>query len=282
MYKILPLLWLITFSLFAQTDSTETIIFKKVLLKDGEFFEGYIVNQDSQNVFLKRIDSVVIKIPQRLVKRISETEGILIDSTFFKKDRNESRLFFAQTGKSLRGGEVIFNISEIFFPFINVGVTDFASISGGISLFPTFGDQFFYIAPKIKFLDIDKYSLSANLLYMNNFRNNKSGFGLGYTSFTATYPKAALTFGLGFSYNNEDISERPFVLIGFAFKTGTSSKIISENWIIQGELPNLFSIGFRTYSSNLAWDFGFIIPASEHGGVFIPWLGIAYSFGYNK
>ena len=280
--SLIVFLIVLTLSLSAQTDSTQSVQYKQILMKDGEIFEGYLINQDSLNVVLKRIDSVVIKVPQRLIRRISDTEGIIVDTIFYKKDRNENRLYFAQTGKGLEAGEVSFNISEIFFPFVNIGITDFASISGGFSLFPTFEDQFYYVAPKLSFLNVGKISVSANGLYMNNYNNNKSGLGLAYISASATFPANSFTLGFGYSYDRDEISKSPFLIFGFEIKTGTSSKFISENWIISGDFPNLFSVGFRTFRSSLSWDFGFVIPVNEGRAAFIPWVGVGYNFNFVK
>ncbi|MBZ0183285.1 MAG: hypothetical protein K8F60_12585 [Melioribacteraceae bacterium] len=275
--KILSVIILFSISIYAQTDTLKTIKYQNVVLKTGESYEGYILDEDSLNIKLKTIDSIEVKIPKRLINRLQDIKGEKIDSVFYKHDKNDYHLYFAQTGKSIGAGNVSFGISEIFFPFVTVGITDFASISGGISLFPSFSDQLFYIAPKLNYT-INNFSFSANAIYFNSFSNDNGGSGLAYLSSTFDQKKYSITVGYGSGFEENEFTKFNFLIVGFEFKAGTSSKFISENWFSGSDTPSFISFGFRTFSSTLSWDFGFITPIYDDIGFFIPWVGVTYNF----
>ena len=61
-------------------------------------------------------------------------------------DPNDSRLFFAPTGRPMRQGEGSFSDHQIFFPGVSFGLTDTVTLMGGVSVIPAVGldEQLFY------------------------------------------------------------------------------------------------------------------------------------------
>ncbi|MFQ5584937.1 MAG: hypothetical protein ACE5GL_10920, partial [Calditrichia bacterium] len=75
-------------------------------------------------------------------------------------------MLFAPTARPLKQGQGYFSVYQIFFPFVAVGVTDFFTLAGGVSLIPGARSQLLYVAPKITPLHLKKFDLAFGLLYL--------------------------------------------------------------------------------------------------------------------
>ncbi|MBN2367030.1 MAG: hypothetical protein JXL67_12745, partial [Calditrichaeota bacterium] len=209
--------------------------------------------------------------------------GMRVEGKFLRYDPNRTRLFFAPTGRALRMGQGYFSVYQIFFPFVAVGVTDYLTLAGGLSLFPFAENQLLYLAPKITPLQMEKFDLSAGVLFIH-LPGEDDAVGIVYGVSTYGTRKASLTLGLGFAYAGGDIADKPVFAIGGEYQTSGNTKIISENWIIPDSDVQFLSFGWRFFGENLAADFGLVYPAGSDskGFPFIPWVGFAYNFGKIK
>lgn len=275
--RFIIVLFLVVPFLSAQTDSISTKI-QKIMLNSGNQYIGYVLQDDSTNIVLRTLDSVQVSIPKQNIKTTAFLEGDVDETMFYFRDRNDNRLYFAQTGRTVKSGEVTFSVMEIFFPMLNVGVTDFISLYGGFSLLPSMHSQLYYFGPKVRIAHYEKLSLAANAFYMNSTNSSHSGSGITYLSLTGDFTKASFTFGFGYGFNEKHFSDSPFVMLGVEIRTGEKSKFITENWITNQDFANLYSFGFRTFSNKLSWDFGLIIPAIDSLAGIFPWVGITYNF----
>jgi hypothetical protein len=263
----------------AQADSTTTKL-EKLELSDGSILIGSVVSEDNQTIQFHTQAGVVMTIEKSKIKNRKLLQGQYVSGELWNNDPNRTRLFFAPTGRALKAGQGYFSAYEIFFPFIAVGVTDFLTLAGGVTLFPGATSQLFYFAPKITPLSLEKFDLSAGVLFIK-IPNESDWAGITYGVGTYGTEKAALTAGLGFGFFGGDFAEKPVYVLGGEVRMGKGTKFITENWLIPGSDVQIVSGGIRFFGENLAADFAFFYPAGAdtEGFPFLPWIGFVYNFG---
>ncbi|MFN3134735.1 MAG: hypothetical protein ACK44H_04100 [Candidatus Kryptonium sp.] len=263
---------------FSQQDtaSERTV---KLILKDGSELIGTIVEEDSLSIIFKTLGNISMTIPREQVKALEH-----FSPGKYRTDPNHTRLLLAPTARSLRSGQGYFSTYEIFFPLVAVGVADFITLAGGMSLFPGVENQLFYLAPKVTPIQIDKFSLAGGVLYINATSGSSEGVGILYGVTSYGDPNTSLTFGLGWGFFGSEIADKPIILLGGELQTSNNTKLITENWFPPNSDISFLSFGIRVFGESLAADLGFIYPAGSEitGFPFFPWLGFAYNFGTAK
>jgi hypothetical protein len=271
---ILSIILLVSFeNIFAQTDTTA--VYRITLTDDSELL-GMIESENDSLIFFITNAGLELRIDRTMIKETKIMEGEWSGDTFLRKDPNQTRLLFSPTGRTLSAGEGYFSAYEIFFPFLAVGITDFITLSGGVSLFPGAEEQVIYIAPKVRVLHLDNFDLSGGVLYCHV---DEEDFGIFYGVTSIGSSKASLTLGLGWGYADGETAESPAVMFGGELQLSNSVKLVTENWKLPEE-DNLFlSFGLRFFGEHLAADFGLVTTTGETEGFpFIPWIGFAYNF----
>lgn len=268
---------------FSQQDTTSEKS-AKLILKDGTEYLGFIIKEDSLAITFKTVSNISMTIPREQVKTLEHLSGHTANSEYIQTNPNDTRLLFAPTARSLGSGQGYFAAYQIFFPFIAVGVADFMTVAGGISLIPGVENQLFYLAPKITPIQKDEFSVAGGLLYINSTSGSDDGVGIFYGVTTYGSPKASFTFGLGWGFYGIKTADKPIILIGGEFSASNSIKLITENWFPPNSGVGIFSFGIRFIRENLSADLGLIYPAGSEttGFPFIPWLGLTYNFGTAK
>ncbi|MGA9119569.1 MAG: hypothetical protein WB699_09395 [Bacteroidota bacterium] len=219
---------------------------------------------------------------------MEKASGEFVGGKYIRPDPNTARLFFAPTGRGLRGGQGYFSDAELFFPYFAIGLTDFLSIGGGISLFPGASSQLFYVSPKVSYtIPESEVSISGGAFYTNIIDVGESGGGgagflYGVASVGST--KGSVTFGIGKGFANGEFADSPVFVLGGEIQASNSVKFITENWILPGSDVDLLSFGVRFFGDHLSADFAFLYPLSEENGrvegfPFFPWLSFSYAFG---
>lgn len=273
LYGFFIILIFICNTLLGQTDSTQIY---RVTLNDGSELNGIILNQNEEHINFKTLSGTVMDISRNQIKEIKKLKGEIVEGKFMTEDPNQTRLLFAPTGKSLNAGEGYFSAYEIFFPFLAVGVTDFLTLSGGMSLFPGAKEQIIYIAPKIRFLHLKNFDLSGGILYSHI---SEESFGIAYGVATYGTQRAGITLGLGWGYTNKDFADKPVVMVGAEFQLSNSVKLLTENWIPPESDVAVISFGLRFFGEQLAADFALVTTTKASGNwPFLPWIGFAYNF----
>lgn len=270
-------------SLLASPDTTQAQIYR-VELTDASILIGSIQAEDDTTIQFKTLAGLEVSIPKGLIAKRKEISSKIVEGKVWRADPNQTRLFFAPTGRALKGGQGYFSVYELFFPFIAVGVTDYITLAGGLSLFPGADQQLLYLAPKITPLQLDKFDLSAGLLYIF-VPNNEEDAGIFYGVGTYGNETASLTLGIGFGFSGGDVEDKPVFAVGAELRSSNSVAFITENWFIpENDEFQIVSFGLRFFGENLAADFGLIHPlgADTRGFPFLPWLGFAYNFGTGK
>jgi hypothetical protein len=263
----------------AQQDTTMYQIIR-LELKDGSILIGKLLSEDDSTIQIKTLSNIEALIQKQQIKRREIVSGQMVEGELWRKDPNRTRLLFAPTGRALKAGQGYFSTYEILFPFLAIGITDFLTVAGGISLVPGAENQLLYIAPKITPVQLDKFDLSAGVLYIR-IPEEENAAGIVYGVGTYGTDKSALTLGLGYGFAGGEFADSPIFAIGGELRASKSVKFITENWIFPGEEVQLLSGGLRFFGENLAADFAFIFPAGSdiEGFPFIPWVGFVYNFG---
>ena len=266
----------------AQPDTTTHQI-SRLELKDGSVLIGYVTREDDSVLQIKTLSHIDAAVKVEQIKKREMLSGKFVEGQLWRSDPNRTRLLFAPTGRALRAGQGYFSSYEIFFPFLAVGLTDFITLAGGISLFPGAEEQLLYVAPKITPVQLNNFDLSAGVLYIKipNDEEDVNTAGIIYGIGTYGTEEAALTLGCGYGFLGSDFADNPILAIGGELRASKSVKLITENWIFPGQEVHLLSGGIRFFGENLAADFAFIHPAGSgiEGFPFIPWLGFVYNFG---
>ena len=277
---ILIMLVIISFSgfSFAQQDTTE-IEMVRLKLNDGSTLVGDIIEEDENTIIIRTLSNLEIKVPKAIIIEREIIKGQIEEGEFWHGDPNQTRMFFAPTGKGLKAGEGYFAVYEIFFPFAAIGVTDWFTLAGGMSLLPGAEKQVFYLAPKFTPVQLTNFDASIGVIYAV-IPDEDEGAGIAYGVATYGTEKATITLGLGFGFYGADFADKPILVLGGELRVSKSIKLLTENWFILSEKASLLTFGIRFFGENLAADFG-LVYSSEWGGdgfPFFPWLGFAYNF----
>jgi len=259
---------------FSQVDSS---VVASISLVDGTELKGFILQETDSLITFRTISGIEMKIEKNLITDISFSRGEIVDGKFQRFDPNRSRLFFGPTARTLEQGKGYFAAYEIFLPFLAIGITDYISLSGGMSLVPGAEQQMFYIAPKVRFLKFESFSFAGGIIFAGF---DESEFGIAYGVTTIGSERAALSLGIGWGYEDWEFSNTPTILIGGEVQVSNSVKLLSENWIISD--VGIISFGLRFFGDNLAADFGLFRPVGEdtdiEGWPFFPWIGFVYNW----
>lgn len=258
----------------SQNDSTSVV---SISLNDGTELQGFILNESDSLINFITLSGIEMKIKKELVAEISFSKGEIVKGQFQRYDPNRTRLFFAPTARTLEQGKGYFSAYEIFWPSVAIGITDYITLAGGMSLVPGSRDQMFYVNPKVRFLNLESVSLGAGLIYTRV--DYYSNLGIVYGVSTIGSERTALTVGIGWGFEDDrEFNQNLFLLLGGEVQVSNSLKLISENWIISDDA--IISFGIRFFGDNLAADFGLFRPVDVYikGWPFFPWVGFVYNW----
>ena len=257
-------------SISEETDSTIV----RLELTGGSVLIGTVVSEDSTSITINLLSNNETTIVKEMIISRNIVSSNIKDGQYWINDPNDTRLFFAPTGRGLKSGKGYFSVYEIFFPMLAVGIGDYFILAGGISLVPGSSEQIMYIAPKITFFQNEKFAVSLGDFFVK-FPNDSEHLNIVYTVGTASFDKGAITAGIGY----ETESVKPIFLIGGELRISRYAKLITENWFIADSDFNFVSLGIRFLGEHLAADFAFVVPLLDDEDIyFMPWLGFAYNF----
>jgi hypothetical protein len=261
----------------ARADSVDTVT--ELQLRDGTVYIGHIIEESDTEVVLRTSSGTVVRVAKSQIVSRKRIQGRVSGDGFRRFDPNNSRLFFAPTGRTLDQGTAYLSAYYVFFGFVGYGVTDRFTLAGGTLLIPeAFGDLL-YLAPKFQVMQKGNNSVSVGVLAG---LLDGTGAGIGYASFTKGQPDQSFTLGVGFAYGDGDVfSKDPLIVIGGEKQLGRRTKLVGEAYALPTVTDAAFVYlgGIRFYNSNLAADIGLIGAVGEDGGGALPWVSFAYLFG---
>lgn len=271
------LLFLINSLCFAQSENDTTKSYL-ITLNDGSEIFGKILSETETEIIFLSNANIEMKIKRESISEIKEFGYSDDKISFYREDRNDSRLFIGPTARSPKRGDISFSIYEIFFPFLTVGVTENFSLSGGFSLLPSvpIEKQIFYISPKLTVVEEKSLAISFGTSF---FAFEANSFGFIYGVSTIGKKQIALTWGLAKGFSKKEFSEDVVMIVGFDLQVSNSVKIISENWVFIN-YGTFGSFGVRFFGKNLSGDFGLmtVFAKDSNASPLIPWIGFSYNF----
>lgn len=205
------------------------------------------------------------------------------DSAAFEfANPNATRLYFAPTGRMLPKGEGYFSDFYIFFPGVNVGITDRVSIGGMMSVFPGIGlqDQVYFLTPKVGLVQKKAVNVAVGALIAGwDGGAERETAGIMYGVGTWGSEDGSLTAGLGYGFVNGKVGSSPFVMIGGERRASNRVSFVTENWMLPGGEYGLASGGIRFLGKGMAVDFGLmtVLGARSFDGV-APILGFLFKW----
>jgi hypothetical protein len=191
------------------------------------------------------------------------------------KDSNDSRLLLGPTARSLKRGEAYVDDLSLFFPSVQVGLSDRVSIGAGTLVALPQADvhpgDAVWITPKVQVFHGRKTQVALGLVHAVVVGHHG---GLGYGVVTHGTSNAAITLGLGLAYP-QDEHRRPVALVGAEKRVSPGVKLITENYLTARYGAAFLSGGMRLmkgrHTVDLAW---FKVPG---GSVYpIPMIRFAY------
>ena len=243
-------------------------------LRDGSRLYGAIERQTEEQIEFRTITGSLVTARSADVLELREVKGGVVEGEFLPDDPNQTRLFFAPTGRSLPKGSVSFGTYEFIMPFVQVGVTDRFSIGGGTPLMFGFdeSERPFWITPKFQVVNSGKVTAAVGSLHLIGSGHTA---GIGYGVVTVSQPAGSLSMGAGLAF--EDGGGRsPVVMVGADRRVRRNLKLLTENYVFKG--GGLLSGGVRFIGDRLSADLGLVAPLGVEGFIVFPVANFVYVF----
>lgn len=282
---LLLVILLTSVHLFGQKDTSTW----RIITTDGNTYTGTIVGETQDTLIFQseslgnlNIPQAMIRSKERLTLRNPET------GEFWPKNHHSTRYFFGPNAITLGKGEGYYQNNWVFFNQVSYGITDHFTIGlGGLPIWLLGAPAFpLWITPKIGYPVGKNLHLGAGALAGSLFSSDENiAAGIGYGLITWGDSDNNLTLGAGYGFAGGDISNSPTVSLSAMKRLSKKTYIMTENYWFGVDNGGLFSVGARTAWTNLALDYGLIVPSvflEGDGLIAIPWLGISIPFGHKK
>ena len=255
-------------------DSTQVQI---LTVEDGSSFKGRIIEVGEEEIkFETKHGVLTISIFEITdLKLVSKDQ--LKEGKYWFPNPNCSRLFFAPTARMLKQGEGYFADYFIFFPTINYGITSNISLGGGFSILPgaDLDEQVLLFTPKVGIKTSKNMDLAIGALIVKLPESTSAGILYGVSTFGSL--DNSITVGLGYGYFDDELADKPIVVLGGETKTSRSISLVTENWIVPGIDAPVLSFGLRFFGEKLSTDFALIF-ALEDEIIIFPYIDFVYKF----
>jgi len=260
----------------------------EVRLTDGTVHVGQVVRRDADRLVLRTAGGVEVAVPVNRISRIRTAEGRFVNGVYWPHDRNDSRLFFGPTGRTLEAGDGYVAVYELFFPFVGYGATDWLTLAGGSPIIPEIIGEIFYLAPKARVLHAPQADISLGILALFAPRESEFGSaGLLYGVGTFGSRDSALSAGAGWPFysagGEREILDYPVLMLGGEHRLSRGIKLISENYLLAGEGVGALSGGVRFFGERLSADGGVAIGIGDgRTHCCLPVVNFVYNFGGSR
>ncbi len=240
---------------------------------------------DKEIVFKAEFGTIVIPIEK--IKEIKEVPAAAIkQGIYWFPNPNATRLYFSPTAFMLNKREGYFADYYVFFPGFAYGITNNITIGGGLSLIPgaNMSEQIYYFTPKIGLKAGEKFHVAAGALVIKlpNIKDESDEpplAGILYGVSTFGHPDASLTFGLGYGFVDDELADKPLILIGGEKRLSRRIGFVSENFIFPGLDNPMVSYGIRFFGEKMSVDLA-LWNSLSHEAIFpgVPYIDFVYSF----
>jgi hypothetical protein len=260
----------------------------RVETKDGNVYFGTIESQNQEELRLNTQNLGIITIRVSELQSIEETEGEAAGERAWKNDHQNTHYFFLGNGYGLKQGEGYYQNTLIFFNQASYGFTDNFSLGvGTIPLFLFAGAPTpAWITPKFSIpIKEDMINLSVGGLIGTVLGIEAGTLGVAVGSLTVGSRSRNLTFGIGYGFVEEEISETPIFNVAGLYRVGKRFHLMGETIFFNadGELSGTFNVGGRSAFDNISLDYGLFVPLGGfNDGIFFPIIGVSVPFGRDR
>ena len=255
-------------------DSTQIQI---LTVDDGSTFMGRIIEIGEEEIkFETKYGIMTISVFEISdIKLVSDDQ--LKEGKYWFPNPNSSRLFFAPTGRMLKQGEGYFADYFIFFPTITFGITDNITLGGGCSILPgeDLDEQILLFTPKVGVKTSKKMNLAIGALIVKLPESTSAGILYGVSTFGSL--DNSITVGLGYGYFDDELADKPIVVLGGETRTSRNISLVTENWLVPEKDTPILSFGLRFFGERLSADFALIFPLEDEVITF-PYIDFVYKF----
>jgi len=258
-----------------------------IIMKNGSKLVGDIAEiHDNEIVFNTEFGRISMSLDK--IQKISEfkTDNIEIGKFWFP-DPNQTRLFFSPTGRMLKQGQGYLSDIYLFFTSFAVGLSDNFTIGAGMSIFPgvDIQDQFLFITPRIGISAGSSFSFAVSGLIIripdidNNINDESKLAGIVFPTMTTGSSDMSFTASLGYGFVDDNLAEKPAVMLGGQIRISNRSSFVSENWVFPGIDNPLFSYGIRLFGDEMAIDLAFFNNFENENSILgIPYMDFVWNF----
>ncbi|MEO8335033.1 MAG: hypothetical protein ABI664_08675 [bacterium] len=230
----------------------------QVVLRDGSALNGRVVEVTPTSVrFVSSIGETMIPRTSIMSVRLVALTSVH-DGQVWPEDPSRTRLFFAPTGRMLRPSETYFADAYVFFPSVQVGVTNQFTIGGGMSIFPGVGldEQIYYLTPKVGLYASPNVNVAVGALVAGaGLISDETPVGIGYGVVTLGDDNTNVTVGTGFGFSRGNTSSTGVLMIGGSNRVSKNFALVSENYLTtERDASVLASGGVRFMSEHIAVD----------------------------
>jgi hypothetical protein len=274
-----------SFSLHAQfipnQDSVSAKPYVYIELLNGEDYEGFLLEQNSERLIIINEQGLEIRIKMLDVKSIEFERAETIKESHY--NLQASRYFFGPNALSMRRGEGYYQNNWVFLNQVSFGLSDRFTIGAGTIPLFIFGygaPTPIWITPKFSMPIIPgKVNAAVGGLFgtIAGEDDFNSTFGIGYGAFTLGNHDRNINLSVGYGMADGVWSDYPTISLSGMARLSKKFYLITENYFIFDTY--LFSLGGRSIWSEVSLDYGFIASPQEFEAL-IPWLGITVPFRF--
>jgi hypothetical protein len=274
-------------------------------LADGTTLVGKLVSRDSVTINFET-NGGMLTVPVARVKELREIRPADVKGDeYWFPDANETRLFFAPTGRMLKKGEGYYSNTYLLLQNFVGGVSDAFTLGGGFSIVPSddfFNQNIYYVTPKVGLHNRPKTNIAVGALVgvypgFSDWDSGAESFGILYGVATRGGPDASMTAGVGYGFHNGDFQSLPMLMLGGAVRSSRRVSLVTENyltWTRQGsytycpsyscpptysyKAEGVLSYGLRFMGEKLSTDFALWNATSEFIFPGIPYIAFAVKF----
>jgi hypothetical protein len=257
-------------------------------LHDGSVIIGKLIAETNDSVTFQMTGGRIVVARANITDVRTIAPRSVRNGEYWVPDPNDTRLFFAPTGRMLAKGEGYFSDTYLLLLNFVGGVTSRFTMGGGFSIIPSDNPQnnILYITPKFGVLQSERLNIAvggvAALAGFERIEKGLRNFGILYGVGTVGSPDASVSFGTGLAYTGNGLARSPVYMLGGSVRAGRRASLITENYLFPSAKDHgLVTYGVRFFGEKLSVDLAFgNLVGSESTFIFpgIPYVAVAVKF----
>lgn len=257
-----------------------------VKLRDGSTLIGLVTSLTADSIRLRMTQGEMTLARSGVAEVRQVPASTMRNGEYWFENPHSTRLLFSSTAFPLEKGTGYYSNAWLFMHAFAIGLSDRFTLGGGGTTIPgiSLTDNLFYLLPKYTILKDDRTNVALGALmgffpFNSDANDEVTSAGLMYVVGTTGSRESNVSLGVAWGYADDDITDRPGVMLGGQGRISRRISLISENWFIPigGQTEGVVSWGLRFLGENLSVDLAWLSVLGS-GDVSVPWLGFAFRF----